>query len=85
MTTRFGFTVLVGEWVQDVEAVRDGFNVYVPEIPHIVISHTSVLGTDLWAYADGFEGFPHRAVFFNEVDVTAHMMYRVRTFWKGRL
>lgn len=84
MTTRFIRTVEVNGKSQEIELVRDGFNVYVVDFNEPVSfgAHLErVFGMPMWAYQE-IEAYddsvPHRAFFENEADVTDYMSWRVQ-------
>lgn len=92
MSTRFVRTVEVNGKPVNVEIIRDGFNVWIPEPPkgcQFEARREQLFGMDAWHYTDIVPNrnprlilatIKHRAIFENEEDTTDHITWRIQKY-----
>lgn len=97
MSTRTYRHVFVGDKLEEVQIIRDGFNIWMPEPPkgtEFNAHREQIFGQDMWAYTDIvpctnpsliLKTFTHRAIFDSEVTATQYMLYRAEMYLNGEL
>lgn len=66
MSTRFYRHVFVGDKLEEVELIRDGFNIWMPNPPQgteFKAQRERIFGQDMWAYTESIPNGVHRAIF----------------------